>query len=371
MSARPPDRSLASGAGGGRVAPEAGHGIGRGAGVVLVALLTLGAGLACVRIPVTLPGHSAPLPAALVYPVPEAITDAADTVTEMEMHNVDMHVDDNIRLHVHHLRGTARDLDGKHLIVLDDKKRLLFRIAYAEIALTTSDLSDLLNRYVFGYAGSPLRGLVVTADGTGIRQTGVLHKGVDIPFDMKATVTVTPEGLVRLHPTSMKICSIPGLGLLNALHLKLENMMDVSKAVGVQVKGNDLLLDPVRILPPPRIEGRLTAIRIQDGQLVQTFGTADADGARALAPPVTAPNYVFFHGGTLRFGKLYMVHTALEAIDQDPSTPFDFYLDYYATQLVAGYHKTAPDGALMAWMPDFDKLPSATTPVAAQGDRAR
>jgi hypothetical protein len=137
-------------------------------------------------------------------------------------------------------------------------------------------------------------------------------------------------------------------------------MMDVSGATGVSVKGNDLLLDPVRILPPPRIEGRLTSIRIQDGQLVQVFGSADAEGAHPLAPPppVAAPNYVFFRGGSLRFGKLYMVHASLEAIDQNPADPFDFYLDYYATQLVAGYHKTQPDGALVAWMPDFDRLPT-------------
>ena len=331
-----------------------------------VAVLALCSGVSCVRIPVTPPGHSAPLPAALVYPVPEGLPDAVDTLTQVEMHNVNMHIDDSIHLRVHHLRGTVHDLEGHHLIVLDDKKRLLFRIAYAEIALTTSDLSDLLNRYVFGYKGSPLRGLVVTADGSGIRQTGILHKGVDIPFDMQATVSITPEGLVRLHPTSMKIATIPGLGLLNALHLTLEKMMDLSGATGVSVKGNDLLLDPVRILPPPRIEGRLTAIRIQDGQLVQDFGSVNAEGARPIAPPVAAPNYVLFHGGSLRFGKLYMVHASLEAIDQNPADPFDFYLDYYATQLVAGYHKTQPDGALVAWMPDFDHLPTAATAPASR-----
>jgi hypothetical protein len=61
-----------------------------------------------------------------------------------------------------------------------------------------------------------------------------------------------------------------------------------------------------------------------------------------------------------------MVHASLEAIDQNPADPFDFYLDYYATQLVAGYHKTQPDGALVAWMPDFDHLPTAATAPASR-----
>jgi hypothetical protein len=37
----------------------------------------------------------------------------------------------------------------------------------------------------------------------------------------------------------------------------------------------------------------------------------------------------------------------------DPQDPFDFYLDNYVDQLVAGYSLTRPDLSLMAYMPDF------------------
>ena len=39
--------------------------------------------------------------------------------------------------------------------------------------------------------------------------------------------------------------------------------------------------------------------------------------------------------------------------------PFDFCLDYYATQLVAGYHVTTSSDALVAYMPDFASVDSA------------
>ena len=327
-----------------------------------IGLVVLCSGCCCSRVGAPAPGHAAPLPAALVLPVPEPVAAAHDTVTQLEMRNVDLHVDDSIHLRVHRLRGTVRDLGGQHIIDLDDKHRLLFQLAYAEIGLSMTDLSDLLNRYVFGYRGSPLRGLVVRADGAGIRQTGVLRKVVDIPFDMRATLSVTPDGLIRLHPTSMKISTIPGLGLLHALGITLQKLMDVRGAKGVQVRGNDLLLDPLAILPPPRIVGRLSAIRVDGPGITQVFGATDAPGAAPLAPPITAPNYVYFRGGTVRFGKLYMVETALEAIDADPADPFDFYLDYYQTQLMAGEHRTMPDGALVAWMPDFSRLARGQAP---------
>ena len=42
---------------------------------------------------------------------------------------------------------------------------------------------------------------------------------------------------------------------MRAFGLSLQKILDLSKAKGVTVKGNDLFLDPVKILPPPAIEG--------------------------------------------------------------------------------------------------------------------
>jgi hypothetical protein len=125
------------------------------------------------------------------------------------------------------------------------------------------------------------------------------------------------------------------------------------------VEGNDLILNPLEILPPPRIAGRLSAIRVQGDRIVQVFGDADRPDPEPLTPSVAAANFVYFRGGSLRFGKLYMVQTDLEAIDTDASDPFDFYLDYYHSQLVSGYHVTSKDYGLVAYMPDFDDLGTA------------
>ena len=49
----------------------------------------------------------------------------------------------------------------------------------------------------------------------------------------------------------------------------------------------------------------------------------------------------------------------------DPKDPFDFYLDHYRDQLVAGYTKITPAFGLRVFMRDFYKLrrsPSTKTP---------
>jgi hypothetical protein len=64
-----------------------------------------------------------------------------------------------------------------------------------------------------------------------------------------------------------------------------------------------------------------------------------------------------YRGSDLRFGKLTMNDADLILIDMDPRDPFDFYLDHYTEQLVAGYTKTTPDFGLRVYVRDYNKLP--------------
>ena len=314
-------------------------------------------GCCCPRLaPAIGPANRLPPPSAIVLPTPAAVTAASDSVTEIAIRKVALHVDDDIRMRIRDLRGRIRDLRGERVVDLDDKRTLQIEIGSASIALSAGDLTLLLNRYVFGYAGSPLRDLVVTTKGGQIVQTGVMHKVIDIPFTMTATLAATDQGQIRIHSTSIQICGLDGNGLLKAVGATLQDLLDLRGATGVRVEGNDLILDPLKILPPPSITGRLTDVRVIGDEIVQTFGSPDAADAESLPPPVAAEHYVYFHGGTIKFGKLYMVGADLETIDTDPADLFDFYLDYYSSQLVAGYHITLPNLGLVSYMPDFDDL---------------
>ena len=65
---------------------------------------------------------------------------------------------------------------------------------------------------------------------------------------------------------------------------------------------------------------------------------------------------MFYEGASLTFGKLTMKDTDLLILDDDPSDPFDFFLDRYNDQLVAGYSRNTPDRGLVVRMPDLSDM---------------
>ena len=98
-----------------------------------------------------------------------------------------------------------------------------------------------MNQYVFAYPGAPLKHLRVSQRASQLGLTGTLHKGVDIPFDITSTVGMMADNRMRLHPTRIRIFGVDGKALMGALGLNLQKMLDLSKAKGVTVDGNDVL----------------------------------------------------------------------------------------------------------------------------------
>jgi hypothetical protein len=281
---------------------------------------------------------------------------ASTTATSVTMRNVDFHVADGIVLRVRRLAG-AMHAAKNGIVDFDDVGSYVIDVSSAEVGMTGADLTNLMNDHVFAYRGSPLSHLHIEIANNTLRQTGTLHKGVNIPFDMTANVALTDDGRIVLHTTRVRILGVNGLALMNALHLSLEKMMDLSKAHGVTVKGNDLFLEALALLPPPRVEGRLTGVRLEGNQLVQTIGTlADSLAPRQMID-TTVTNYMLYRGGTLHFGKLFMTNAEMLVVDGDQRDAFDFDNPRYQRQLIAGHSKTLPDLGLEVWMPDANTLP--------------
>ena len=285
-----------------------------------------------------------------------------DTITQVGMRNINFYLMPNGALRIRRLRGTMRSLKGGP-VVFDDKNSFIIHLTYAEIGLNGNDITTLMNQYIFAYPGAPLKKLHVHTSGSQVVQTGVMHKILDIPFKITADVSVTPEGLIKLHPVKTQILGVDGNKLMKAFGLSLQKILDLSKAKGVTVKGNDLFLDPVRILPPPAIEGRATAIRVDGDQLVQTFGTL-AESTPLPPPDKFASAYMFFRGGTLHFGKLLMLDAEMQIVDLRPTGFFNFDLEKYKDQLVAGYERTLPSLGLQVYMLGLEKLAAGKATAA-------
>ncbi len=281
------------------------------------------------------------------------------------MRNVDFYVDPAVALRIHSLRGTMRSIHGGP-VVFDDKRSFTLHLDTAEVGLKSSDLTALMNKYVFNYRGSPLTNLRVTMSGSQIVQKGTLHKALDVPFEITASLSVTPDGRIRIHPTKTVILGLHVDHLMKALGLSLDKIISLSGAKGATVRGNDILLDATAILPPPVIEGRIAAIRVEGDEVVQTFTPDSRTLSVELPLPVAgASNYMYYKRGILRFGKLLMLDAEMLITDLDPQDPFKFSLDRYNEQLVAGYSRTLPDLGLEVYMRDLDKLKQSRISVAS------
>src|SRR5438067_1441182 len=104
--------------------------------------------------------------------------------------------------------------------------------------------------------------------------------------------------------------------------------------------------------PSFQINIRAARISIAGDQLLMIFGSGRSTSGLYRG----GGNYMAFRGGQLRFGKLTMNDSDMVLIDADPKDSFDFFLDHYKEQLVAGYSKNTMQDGLRVHMPDYGKL---------------
>ncbi len=293
---------------------------------------------------------------------PAAAPVSKNVPTQVEMVNVDIHLDPELILHIHRLSGQFLPTRKGQPPAFDDKLSYIVNIDSAEVAVSPESMSHALNTYVFNAEGAPLKNLTLTIEGNQIKQTGKLNKGPGLPFEMTGTMSATADGRIRIQPTKVKAAHFPVKGIMKLFGLDMAQLVNTSKTKGVTVEGNDIILDAAQMLPPPLMRGHITAVNIEGGQIVQTFGTA----RKPQAGKPSGGNYMFYRGGVLRFGKLTMNDTDMKLIDADPTDAFDFFPDHYQDQLVAGYSKTTATGGLLVYMPDFGKITKPLTPHVAK-----
>lgn len=282
----------------------------------------------------------------------------ADSVLWVEMRNVDMRIDNHSAMRVRSLNGQVVPTTPGGIAVLDDAKSFTIRATSGVVALDGKAITTLLNTIAFNYPGAPLKGLTVRLEDGQLVQRGILHKGVDIPFEMWSKPVLQSDGRLRLHPDRLKIFGVNGITLMRALGLRLDKMMDLSGSRAASVSGDDILLDPLKIIPPPLVEGRLQSVKVEGPLLVQEFVKTREDTifGTFVKPDSGVKNFIYFRGGELRFGKLTMTDTDLLIRDEDESDPFDLYFPQYNRQLMAGHTKNLANFGLRTWMVDYAKL---------------
>ena len=267
------------------------------------------------------------------------------------MRNVRLHAAGDVVLDVAMLDGHLVTTHGD-LPVFDDQQSFYVNVDHAEISANAASVTGLV-RQAFAYKDAPIKNVRVEIHDGKLEQKGKLGTGISVPFSMKADVAPR-DGRIQVHPEKLHVLGIPAARFMKFIGTDLSDVVQLKPGRGVEVRENDLLLEPSQMLKAPQIRGRVTMARIDGDRLRLVLGS----GGPAKTPTVAdAPrNFIWFRGGEIRFGRLTRANADLQLIDADPSDAFDFYPEKYNDQLVAGYSRNTPEGALRTMMPDYSDV---------------
>lgn len=268
----------------------------------------------------------------------------------MKAHNLLLRKGPDFRVYVRWLRGqmvrTRRDVDPS----FDDLDSFVLNVTSGVVRANVGDIGHFLNANTSPRA--PLKNITLSGDGSQIKLNGTLHKLVSLPIELTGTISAIPENRIQVHVTKLNVLSMPLKGFLGAIHVRVSDLFHTAIA-GIEVAGDDILLDTQSLLPPPHVRGELTSVRIVNPDLEAVYGNAQ----NAVTEVEEWRNFLQLRGGTLDFGKLTMHHVDLMMIDISDDAWFDLDLAHYQEQLVNGYTRMTPQAGLQIFMPDLDELP--------------
>ena len=273
------------------------------------------------------------------------------TRTEVYAHNLMLRKGPSFRIYVRWLRGQMVRARRNVSPSFDDPDSFFLDISAGVLRANIGDIGKFLNADASG--NSSLKNIALSGDGSRIKVTGTLKKVVPIPVEVAGEIAPLPDGRIQIHVVKINVLKIPFKGLLGGLHITVSDLFHSPDIDGLQVTGNDIYLDPLKLLPPPHIRGHLTAVRVVNPDLEEIYGDAQTEAERVEQ----WRNFLSLKGGSIDFGRLIMDPVDLIMIDTSNDAWFDLDLAHYQKQLVHGYTRMTPTAALQIFMPDLQNVP--------------
>ena len=232
-----------------------------------------------------------------------------------------------------------------------DKESFAIAVRHAVARQEPASLEALLNEHVFGDAKAPLKDLKVGVKGEQVTLAGKLDKGLWVPFEMTGAIGATADGRVSFKPKEIRSLGVRVDGLMALVGLDLARMLKARQEKGVVIEGNEVLLDPGKMFPAPRLLGPVVAVKVNAGLLEYRFQDG-ADRPLPALPVKAARNWVALWGGALRCQDVVTTDAKVQLVDAHPQDPFVYALEFYRESLAAGFVTMGVDGRMAAYLPD-------------------
>jgi len=237
----------------------------------------------------------------------------------------------------------------------DDLTSFQLVVQRSVVLVRTDVLAGMFNESIFNYPESKVRDLkvMITSDDQGARVvhlSGKVNVVAWVPFTMATHFSMDRQAnTLVIAVDHLKIFSfIPATKLIHWAPLHLDRLISLPPNRSLRVDGNRIMVKPLGLFPPPRINGTIESVEVEDDAIRISFA-----GDPIPAPESSARNYVYLRGGTARFGHFLMADTNILILDQDQSNPFAFSFLHFAEMIPRSKVELADTRSAQITMPDF------------------
>ena len=266
--------------------------------------------------------------------------------------NVVYRLDKNVAMNLEEMNADIQLKDPTLPFVPANKNDYSINVHYAKVTKDASSLAALMNTYVFNDDDSPLKDLKISFKGDRIVMAGKMKKGVWVGFEMEGTVAPSPDGKIVMTPKVVKSMGVPVDGLMKLVGLEMSKLLKMKEEKGLALNGNQIIMDPSKLYPPPTLNGRVTRVGVANNEL--TIEMSDGRAKPWPEMPVNPKACVVMWGGDVLINTNLVLNAKIIELDAQPETPMVFALDLYREQLEAGFVVSTKAGHMLTYLPDVN-----------------
>ncbi|ORU89568.1 MAG: hypothetical protein A6F71_01000 [Cycloclasticus sp. symbiont of Poecilosclerida sp. M] len=262
--------------------------------------------------------------------------------------NTDFRVVENIGFYIPDLTVKIAANDSSMPVVFDDPTSFSMTPLNGSVVLDGAKLEDLLNKQVFAFKGATLKKLTVkTADKVMTLGGEMIRRGKWVPFSMKGNISLHDGHILKYVPWSVIVDGVDATKVLKAANVNLDELLTV-KAPGANLIGSTVVLDTLKLFPPPVLHLNISSASMEKRGLVLNFNNAGGDSDPAT---ITDSNsYILIKGGDVKFMKAMPTDARVQVMSESTDADLIFDLYKYRDQLSAGHLKFKEDGAILAYL---------------------
>lgn len=281
--------------------------------------------------------------------------------TDLLMQNVRFCWSKQICINTNRLAAKVVPVTEKAEVNFDHLTGFMVQVNHATVQISPQTLQGMFNESVFNYPGSNLRDLRVTTAQAGgathVKLGGALkYLFLWVPFEMDTNLAVDRKtNTLVIAVNDLEVFGlIPATWLIEFKPFNLEKLLTLPPNKHLIVRQNLMMVKPFGLFPPPRVNGTISNITVTPKRISLSF-SGPVKPFQPM-PDASAKNFIYLEGGSTRFGRLGMINSQIQVVDQNPANLFQFSLLNYQDYLPKSTVQLQPNGSVKVTMADHGNL---------------